>query len=49
MPRQSAPKELEALVPDLVEVITHLSVHAGRPNPMTAVSQLEKIADERDA
>ncbi|MER6847609.1 carboxymuconolactone decarboxylase family protein [Streptomyces flaveolus] len=36
-------------VEELSEAITHLAFYAGWPNAMTAVNQLKKIADERDA
>ncbi|MEU0629550.1 carboxymuconolactone decarboxylase family protein [Streptomyces sp. NPDC005989] len=32
---------------ELSEAITHLAFYAGRPNGMTAIDQLKKIADER--
>lgn len=36
-------------VEELSEAITHLAFYAGWPNAMTAINQLKKIADERDA
>ncbi|GGM14025.1 hypothetical protein GCM10010129_67720 [Streptomyces fumigatiscleroticus] len=33
---------------DLSEAITRLAFYAGRPNAMTSVDQLKKIADERN-
>lgn len=36
-------------VEELSEAITHLAFYAGWPNAMTAINQLRKIADERDA
>jgi len=36
-------------VEELSEAITHLAFYAGWPNAMTAIVQLKKIADERDA
>jgi 4-carboxymuconolactone decarboxylase len=34
-------------VEELSEAITHLAFYAGWPNAMTAITQLDKIADER--
>jgi 4-carboxymuconolactone decarboxylase len=34
-------------IEELPEAITHLASYAGRPNAMTAITQLKKIADER--
>lgn len=36
-------------VEELSEAITHLAFYVGRPNAMTAINQLKKIADEHDA
>ncbi|MEU6811639.1 carboxymuconolactone decarboxylase family protein [Streptomyces sp. NPDC046831] len=36
-------------VEELSEAITHLAFYAGWPNAMTAITQLKKITDERDA
>lgn len=36
-------------VQELSEAITHLAFYAGWPNAMTAINQLQKIADERAA
>lgn len=36
-------------VEELSEAITHLAFYAGWPNAMTAINQLKKITDERDA
>ncbi|WP_320781582.1 carboxymuconolactone decarboxylase family protein [Streptomyces sp. CRN 30] len=36
-------------VAELSEAITHLAFYAGWPNAMTAIDQLKKTADERDA
>jgi 4-carboxymuconolactone decarboxylase len=36
-------------VEELSEAITHLAFYAGWPSAMTAISQLKKIADERNA
>ncbi|MGW1675073.1 carboxymuconolactone decarboxylase family protein [Streptomyces sp. NPDC002324] len=34
---------------ELSEAITHLAFYAGWPNAMTAITQLKKIADDRNA
>lgn len=36
-------------VEELSEAITHLAFYAGWPNAMTAINQLKKITDERNA
>ncbi|MFD9324742.1 carboxymuconolactone decarboxylase family protein [Streptomyces sp. NPDC060065] len=36
-------------VEELSEAITHLAFYSGWPNAMTAINQLKKIADERNA
>jgi len=36
-------------VEELSEAITHLAFYAGWPNAMSAITQLKRIADERDA
>ncbi|MFI1034286.1 carboxymuconolactone decarboxylase family protein [Streptomyces sp. NPDC020951] len=36
-------------VEELSEAITHLAFYAGWPNAMTAITQLRKIADDRNA
>ena len=36
-------------VEELSEAITHLAFYAGWPNAMTAITQLKKIVDERNA
>ncbi|MFB6703886.1 carboxymuconolactone decarboxylase family protein [Streptomyces sp. NPDC056333] len=36
-------------VEELSEAITHLAFYAGWPNSMTAINQLKKITDERNA
>ncbi|MEU6351426.1 carboxymuconolactone decarboxylase family protein [Streptomyces sp. NPDC047072] len=36
-------------VEELSEAITHLAFYAGWPNAMTAITQLQRIADERTA
>ncbi|GGN51180.1 hypothetical protein GCM10011579_006710 [Streptomyces albiflavescens] len=36
-------------VEELSEAITHLAFYAGWPNAMTAINQLKKLTEERDA
>ncbi|MER7813119.1 carboxymuconolactone decarboxylase family protein [Streptomyces sp900116325] len=36
-------------VEELSEAITHLAFYAGWPNAMTAINELKKITDERNA